>query len=328
MPITLRGKRYLVTVHHQGQRVRQSFTTKAEAESWEASTKAALIRGETIQTNSAEGNKELTLIGALDGCYKRVWSKHKDGKKSYQNALQVIDSLGGHLTPSQVTTKMLELVVEKLEDEGNTDATINRKMSAFSRVLKYCRDRGDLNVQIRIPKQRESQGRTRFITKDEEQELLHYLSLFKPIMKDFVVVGLDTGMRVSEILRLTKRDLHNRTVTVWVNKSSRPRSIPLTERAYEVVTRLTAERDRAFAGLSQTMVNKWWTKARESMNLTHDEQFVPHTMRHTFCSRLVQRGVGIEIVKELAGHSTIMVTMRYAHLATHNFTDAIAALEV
>ena len=58
---------------------------------------------------------------------------------------------------------------------------------------------------------------------------------------------------------------------------------------------------------------------------TGDE--VMHALRHTFCSRLVQRGVPILTVKELAGHKTMDITLRYAHLAPHNLVNAIAALE-
>ena len=55
----------------------------------------------------------------------------------------------------------------------------------------------------------------------------------------------------------------------------------------------------------------------------------PHTMRHTFCSRLVSNGVDIRTVtvKELAGHSSIATTMRYAHLADKSLAAAIRALE-
>ena len=58
-----------------------------------------------------------------------------------------------------------------------------------------------------------------------------------------------------------------------------------------------------------------------------DHEAVFHTCRHTFVSRLVQKGVPIVSVKTLAGHRAIQTTMRYAHLAPSNLVDAVKALE-
>jgi site-specific recombinase XerD len=51
-----------------------------------------------------------------------------------------------------------------------------------------------------------------------------------------------------------------------------------------------------------------------------------HCLRHTFCSRLVQQGVNLKIVQELAGHRTIAMTARYAHLDKTNLVKALALL--
>lgn len=66
---------------------------------------------------------------------------------------------------------------------------------------------------------------------------------------------------------------------------------------------------------------------REALGMQHDKQFVFHVFRHTFCSRLVQAGVPIEVVQKLAGHETLQMTMRYAKLAPRNLTSAISVLE-
>ena len=51
-----------------------------------------------------------------------------------------------------------------------------------------------------------------------------------------------------------------------------------------------------------------------------------HTFRHTFASRLVQRGVDLYRVQKLMGHSTMKVTERYAKLVDANLEDAIEVL--
>jgi site-specific recombinase XerD len=54
--------------------------------------------------------------------------------------------------------------------------------------------------------------------------------------------------------------------------------------------------------------------------------FTWHCLRHTFASRLVMAGVDIYTVKELLGHKTITVTMRYAHLASQHQLAAVQRL--
>jgi integrase len=53
-----------------------------------------------------------------------------------------------------------------------------------------------------------------------------------------------------------------------------------------------------------------------------------HTARHTFASHLVMRGAPIKAVQELLGHSTIEMTMRYAHLSPDARREAVRLLDV
>src|SRR5215472_14600564 len=52
-----------------------------------------------------------------------------------------------------------------------------------------------------------------------------------------------------------------------------------------------------------------------------------HTLRHTFASHLAMRGVPLKAIQELMGHSTIEMTMRYAHLSPTVKRDAVAQLD-
>jgi site-specific recombinase XerD len=52
-----------------------------------------------------------------------------------------------------------------------------------------------------------------------------------------------------------------------------------------------------------------------------------HTLRRSFASRLVGRGVDIVTVKELSGHSSLSVTMRYAHTNLDSKRAAVERLD-
>jgi integrase len=52
-----------------------------------------------------------------------------------------------------------------------------------------------------------------------------------------------------------------------------------------------------------------------------------HTLRHTFASWAVMRGVTMKELQELLGHSSLAMTMRYAHLAPEHLRTAVSRLE-
>lgn len=52
-----------------------------------------------------------------------------------------------------------------------------------------------------------------------------------------------------------------------------------------------------------------------------------HTLRHTFASQLVAHGVSLRAVQLLLGHSSVVVTERYAHLAPSRLQEAVAVLQ-
>jgi integrase len=125
-------------------------------------------------------------------------------------------------------------------------------------------------------------------------------------------------------------------VTFTDTKSGRPRSVPLTKRAEALLCALKAGRkptpaDRVILFrradgflLPANSVRRAFEKARDKAGLADVRA---HDLRHTFASRLVQRGVGLTHVKELMGHATIAMVQRYAHLSTRDLHAAISVLD-
>lgn len=333
MPVVARGSSYQATVHHKGQRHRKSFRSKAEAEAWEAQVRAALLRGETIaEKEVAVKSGPQNLLDLFEITYQRYWKGAKSEKSSRINALKCVEALGPNLSPAAVNEQRIDEMIFVFEKEGLADGTINRRLSALSKMLTFAAERGYIVRKPKIERKKEPQHRIRYITPEEEEKLIGYLTLIeKPDMVDIIKVAIDTGMRMGEILKMRKRDLSEGLISLWETKSNKPRSIPLTSRVREVLTRrarwTSDDNEKLFKGWTHSRVNHYWDIARRHMGLMTDPQFVPHAMRHTFCSRLVQRGVDITTISKLAGHSSVVVTMRYAHLSPDNLLNAIKILE-
>jgi integrase len=111
-------------------------------------------------------------------------------------------------------------------------------------------------------------------------------------------------------------------------KSGKPRTVPLLRQAQEALQ--TAKEHGAVAYPFRFRYNtfqKDWAAARRSSGLADDRQVVPHTLRHTFASRLIQKGVDIVRVQQWLGHSSLHLTLRYAHLAPSDLFDIAAILD-
>lgn len=64
-----------------------------------------------------------------------------------------------------------------------------------------------------------------------------------------------------------------------------------------------------------------WEKILKRASISH---FRWHDLRHHFASRLVQRGVPLNTVRDLLGHSSVQMSLRFAHLAPDQRREAVA----
>lgn len=280
-----------------------------------------------MQDAAGTDAEDMTLQRLLDRVEAVRWKGSKAEETSVANAQRVVNLLGPDRLVRTIKAHDIDDLIVRLQ-EGRSGATVNRHLSALGTMLRYAHKVGWIGAVPPIAKRRESEHRIRFYTSDEEARILAWLRWAgHDEAHRLVVVLLDTGLRRGEALRLRYADVGpGSSVTVWQSKSGKPRTVPLTKRAAEAVG--SGEREAlVFPTLTLNRIEKIWSKAREAVGLGDDEQAVLHACRHTFASRLIQRGVSIPVVQRLLGHASITMTMRYAHLAPADLTQAVAVLE-
>lgn len=270
--------------------------------------------------------KEYSLAELYSRHANVLWEegKHKYNVSSFIGELNEI--LRGRRF-SLFTEEMLDTLTSSLRERGNSNATINRKMAALSKLLRKALKMGEVHSLPEFRRQKERSGRIRFLEADEEARLFAALRARSEDAYRLSCFLVDTGCRLGEALDLIWNDVQDDRVTFWVTKSGRSRSVPMTRRAGKVVAITRGRHKGPFSMLTQARFRTIWNEAKIEAGLGHDEQVVPHILRHTCASRLVQGGIDIRRVQMWLGHQNLHMTMRYAHLATNDLDPCVDVLE-
>ena len=268
---------------------------------------------------------DVTLRELSDRFSDTLWEpgKHKISCISFVHEIHEIMLLKGI---SHFDDHLVDVLIAEFRKKSNRNATINRKLSAMYKLLKKAERSGmikRLPSYVRLP---EKNGRIRFFTLEEESRFFEAMRERSEDHYRLCLFLIDTGARVGEALGLKWGDVTRDRATFWITKSGRSRTIPMTARASDSV--FSQMRPVGpFAGIEYPRFLYDWNAVKKKVGLGNDKQIVPHILRHTCASRLVQAGIDLRRVQSFLGHQTIQMTLRYAHLATNDLDQGVIALE-
>ena len=235
-------------------------------------------------------------------------------------------------------------VVRPLLEAGRSPRTVEYSLAVISQMWNMAREyeivNGD-NPVSKIKKPRKDNKRDRFLTEDEAHRLLDTLKTRAPDVHDLAVLSLFTGLRSDECLSLTWSDVDVEQKIIFVKdtKNTRNRHAYMTSEVEEMFrSRHQGQRPDALVfPNSNGAKNEWgvpdsFTRTVADLGLNEGitdsrQKVVFHTLRHTFASWLVQRGVPLYNVSKLMGHRSLQMTMRYAHLAPDSKKHAAMMLD-
>jgi integrase len=264
-----------------------------------------------MRTKTPENLSELLRTAG-----RALWRGKAYEATAYRNVEHFINAVGDLPLTSIRTTTIDDFVDEVTGTIA--DSTVNRKLTNVHSVLKYAYDREWIKAMPKFQWKTEEEGRVRWLTADEEKQMFALLAEWgETEVARFLTVSIDTGMRRGELLNLEAKDVQGPWVRLWVNKTKKARSVPLTERAEAALG----------AGLPfQLDANKLrvvWAKLKHAMDLEDDEDFVLHALRHTAATRTLAKTGNLAMVQKLLGHRKIETTLRYAHISDDDLLAAV-----
>lgn len=229
---------------------------------------------------------------------------------------------------TKIDNKVVNNYIKALRDRNNTDSTINSKLSMLSALMTYAAKVGYIQSKPYIPFFKVESSKDRFITPAEEVQMLQYCKDNELIELGYIIqIGLNTGLRINEILSLTPESIDNNYIRVWRNKTNKPNSIPMNDKMIHLFTgvleKININKQDFLCNLNYAQVQYQFDKMVARLGLT---DITLHTLRHTFCSRLVQKDIPLTTIQKLANHKNYNTTLRYAHLSNKNLEDAVNCL--
>lgn len=132
---------------------------------------------------------------------------------------------------------------------------------------------------------------------------------------------------MSELCQLNRTDLklseRSGSLTVRKGKGNIARTVPLPVDARHYISKYLESRTDADTALFLSQYKRR-ISVRSVQHMLQKYNIHPHQLRHTYCRELVNAGIDIASVAELAGHASLEVTRRYSRPSHVELEDAVS----
>ena len=317
--------------------VTKTFSSKSLAEKWARKTELDMEEGTCFEKQEAEKHKVSDLIDR--------YISEEIPRLSVSDQLARITQLKwwqseiGLKTLNKVSPALLVECRTKLKCEISTrgkprsGATVNRYLAALSAAFgvavaewQWMKE----NPFSRVHREKESDGRTRFLSKEERTALLSAgkESTSKNLYL-ITLLALSAGMRQAEILTLKWDHIsfERNTITLFKTKNKEVRLVPLVGIAKSLLQDHGKVRSLknpfVFQGRHNTHANfprKAWATALKKAKI---ENFTFHDCRHSTASELAMNGASLHEIAAVLGHKTFAMVQRYAHLSEQHTMSVV-----
>ena len=292
-----------------------------------------------ISTSPGPVEEKSELVSFLDGYAGRIWPAYKTRKNSVQRVLcfdAFLVSTHGHLALDDINASHIyewldherTRCISKRGDKGHpkykSPASINRYASAVSRVLNFAVSVKARADSVKLEYNREF-SRERYMTDNEIEQLIqHFMDNGDHWMADLTFVGVNTGMRLGEILELGvincgkfyshcgEAEVHKDSIYLpaVITKTGKSRFVSVNKEVRDACLRLSKSLGSHF---THRKFYDRWNDARAKI-APGDDSFVFHSLRHTCASRMANElQMNTLIIQQQLGHQSSATTKKYVH---------------
>jgi site-specific recombinase XerD len=333
---------YQITYFVDGKRTKKSTKTsnKNEAKKFLDNFKIQLILDAQKINSSPVAKQNSILLSKYEEEYLKLvsLSKSKHYVRSVKLSFKHFQDFIGDIPLNKIELKQIDNFINFVYSRSESGASLYFRTlkAAFSKAVAWEYIPDNLFKKIKPPKT--SKSLPLFINENELQLIIDNTP--RQFLKDIFTIAFYSGLRISEILNMKWNwidESQNLIITKisddYKTKSKNERIIPIHSKISGILYMLkpaivnpnsliiSHSTGRKY---NEDFISKQFKLSLRAAKLNDDIHL--HTLRHSFCSNLVQRGVSLYVVKELAGHQNITTTQIYSHLNKENLSVAISLL--
>ena len=299
-----------------------------------------------LNTFQPEQQRRVLLKPILLSQFKTEYEQYVQSafSKSYlkhiQQSLKHLQNSVGDVQLSEISFQLIELFLLSVFKKGRHSAFqhFRNLRAAFNKAITWNYLEENPIKKYRFPKL--PKVYPAFISESELEMIIEKTT--SPLLQDIFTTLFYTGMRAGELTSLTWNniDLTARVITIrntvdFLTKGKKDRVIPINEKLLVVLqkrfpkvinlskTQFVFERISGYK-ITIDYISKHFKDAVRAAEL--NDEIHLHSLRHSFASNLVQKGVSLYVVKELLGHEDFKTTQIYSHLQQKNLMDAVNLL--
>lgn len=299
-------------------RYRKSFNSKGEALAYEAWLTTQVIQKPDWVPEKKDKRHLKELL--------ELWFKHhgqqlRAGRDTYRRLIALCESMGNPIAETFNASMFAAYRTRRISD-GITPNCINREHAYLRAVFNELRRVGEWSRDNPLKDLRQFKIEEReltYLTIEEIHSLLQCLKARSLSAYLIAKICLSTGARWSEAESLRFNQVRNNQITYNRTKSGKNRSVPIND---ELAQELATIKPPTFSTRLFKDAYEDFRRAIEASGLELPQGQLTHVLRHSFASHFMMNGGNILTLQKILGHSSITMTMKYAHLAPEHLQEA------
>jgi integrase len=306
-----------------GKRYRKSFDTKAEANAYEAWLKTNVAQAPDWQPQRKDKRR---LSDLIDIWFNQHGTHLNSGEDTYARLKNLCAAIGNPFADKFNAEMFADYRANRMAagiSANNMNREKNYLQAIFNELKRLDVWKNDNPLQ-KVRSLKVSERELSFLSIEEIDLLLTELQNAKNEHVYLISqICLATGARWSEAENLRRRQVRHGQIQFSMTKSKKLRSVPIDEKL-EADLLTHYEQKSKFIGDERffTYAYSAFISGLKRTGIVLPAGQAAHVMRHTFASHFMINGGNILALQRILGHSSLAMTMRYAHLSPDHLAEA------